>query len=448
MHARHAALATQPIRTLPNTAPYEWAGKTLQQLFHTDRPVAESWPFFSGPERPARLAGTAAPLTLEQLVRDRPELLGPRGADPDNGGQKYFFVKFLDPSDFPAFAYVGFNPEAVAALRQPQSFPTYVAELLWQDRQLVEAFAEAVRARVTSAAAFHDLKAAYKQWAIAQAAADWNQPTSPQALKALTAFTDRGEAALASLLTRTQAVRRAITGLLHRIPFEDDQAILVETPTVHAIAGLSLQIHPKTPGNFFPKDEAWIYQTVSDAAGRRLGWVLVEPQRTFDKTESCADFFTPFAWTPQGLGFRKPITRDSLAAFVSLMDATPRDRAHYVREAAPMTVPGGSTEGAAQWYRVIDEPSWPYFVVRELRFAGAGDARTPLPHHSFSELHVTQGQVDVELTRAGTTPCRFTVSAADPALLPATLPYDAITYRAAAPARLSLITRPSKCLAL
>jgi hypothetical protein len=434
------SLASQPIRTQPNTTDYEWAGSTLRQLLGLRQPVAECWPFFSGPKRAAAIAGSGSPLaTMEDLVRRKPEVLGRNGADPEHHGQKYFFVKFLDPSDFPKFAYVGFRPEAVRALGlTPPAFRRHFAAQLWQDRQAGERLAGFVRARLRSRQAFERFKRAYKGWAIEEADGDWSGRVARAFIDPFVSASDR-RAAREQLAAQAK-IRRGIVGLMHRIEFEPDQAILIETPTLHAIAGLSLQIHPRTPKNFFPKDELWIYKEIDLPSGRR-GWILVEPQRTFDKTESGGDFFTPFAWTSDGLGFRKTISRAYLEQFVALMDATPHPKTHYLRTARRLTVPRGSTKGAATWYRLVEEPGWPYFLARELRFTGAGESTTPLTHGCFAELHATQGSIGVILRSAGRAACRFTVSPARPAFLPATLPYDTITYRASAPATLLFFTR-------
>ena len=419
--------ATLPLRTLPNTTHYEWAGRTLKRLFRSKQAISETWAFFSGPQQPARLAGPGADgLTMKDLVTRTPEVLGPAGVDPKNHNQKYFFVKFLDPSDFPAFAYVGFRPDTAGQLG-PARLRRRLAELLWEDRLAVEALAEQLRPRVKSRAAFARIKSAYKRWAIEQARRNW-----------------RGRAPANGAMKRQQAARRQIVDLMHRIEFEDDQAILIETPTLHAIAGLSLQLHPKTPDNFFPKDELWIYKKIPLPGGSR-GWILVEPQRTFDKTESGGDFFTPFAWEGGDrtgrLGFRKRITRAYLQKFVALMDATAHPASHYVRRAAKMTIAGATTTGRAHWYRLVEERGWPYFLVRELRFTGAGRSETPLSHRSFIELHVTQGEVRVWLGTRGRTRKHFTVSPTQPAFLPASLPDSTITYQASRPAQLQFFTR-------
>lgn len=437
------SLSTQPLTTRLNATNYEWAGGSLQKLFGSQAPIAEIWAFFSGPQKPAVIATESAggAVTLEQLIAHSPEVLGPKGSDPENHQQKFFFVKFLDPSDFPPFAYVGFNPDVTGPLGLAgELFTKYFADLLWQDRQTLEAFAQLVRSRVTSSETFAQLKTAFKRWAIDQAAHEWHADLAAAALLDFVPPDQRHAGELQ--LELMQRLRRYALHFMHRIPYEEDQAILIETPTLHAIAGLSLQIHPRQPGNFFPKDELWIYKTLYDARGERLGWVLVEPQRTFDKTESCADFFTPFAWdATQGLGFRKAITRDYLDGFVRMMDATARPKAHYVRRAAPAALPGARTEGAAQWWRTVEEPGWPYFVVRELRFSGAGRAVGPLPHHSFTELHATRGTIDVTLTRAGQPPLSCSLTPQQPLFFPATLPYDAVEYSARAAAELLLFTR-------
>lgn len=462
---QHLALTAKPIATDPNTTAYEWAGKTLQRLLETPAPVSETWPFFSGSQKPAKISNTAtgslSAITMEELVVLTPEFLGPQGVDTEHGNQKYFFVKFLDPSDFPPFAYVGFNPEAIGILRQQleeehrlrldsdeawrQALTRHVADLLWQDRQAVEALADLVRPRVGSSETFAQLKTAYKRWAMAQAEADWNDPPASDTLKAFGPFLDEaggGMRMITSLLARTQQIRRRLIGLMHRINFAPDQAILVESPALHAIAGLSLQLHPKAPGNFHPKDEAWIYKPIACPDGT-AGWMLVEPQRTFDQTESGADFFTPFAWTERGLGFRKAITRASLDVFVSIMDARPRRREDCLRTVEPTEIPRSSTRGEVRWYRAIEEAAWPYFVVRELRFSGAGEAVTPLAHHSFIELHATHGTVEIILSRGDGQTHRFTVTPAHPALLPASLPYETIAYRASRPANVLFFTRPT-----
>ncbi len=445
---QHWSLGAQPIRTQPNTTDYEWAGDSLRRLFKTSQPVAESWPFFSGASKPAVIAQThpeASVITLAQLTARAPEVLGPAGSDPRHGSQKYFFVKLLDPSDFPPFAYVGINPAAAARVPHPGRRGTtpavlrgYLTTLFWQDRQALEALAGLMRPRVQSEKTFARLKRAYKTWAIAQARVDW-AGRSRMAIAPFVARTDVDHAA--ALLRYQQAVRRQLAGVLHRIDFEDDQAILIESPTLHAIAGLSLQIHPRSRTNFHPKDELWIYSPLSDAKGRRLGWVLVEPQRTFDKTESCADFFTPFAWRDGRLGFRKAMTRAYLRRFAGLMDVTPRPKRTYVRTTRPMIPTGSRTRGAAQWFRVVEEPGWPYFLVRELRFGAAGESRTPFSHESFVELHATQGTIDVVANRSEREGCRVRVTPERPVFLPASLPYDELTFRAVAPARLYFVTR-------
>lgn len=449
---QYQALMAKPIITNPNLTHYEWAGDTLKRLLGSQEPVSETWSFFSGPSQSAVIADTAVnglpPLTMHELVTKAPEILGPAGMDPDNHQQKYFFVKFLDPSDFPTFAYVGFRPEAVNALGlSPEAFRAYFADLLWQERRTVEAFQRLVAEHVTSHARFQDLKAAYKGWATHQAAADWQGPVEGEALSALAPA--GGADQVRVVLAEQQRIRSRIVRLLHRIDYTDGQAILIETPTLHAIAGLSLQAHPKATGNFYPKDELWIYRPIEDLQRRRTGWIVVEPQRTFDKTESGADFFTPFIWKDGALAFRKPITPSYLRDFVALIDVTPHPRGHYLRTAQPMDYPGGSTSGRAQWYRLVEEPAWPYFLVRELRFSGSGTAAIPLTHHSFIELHATQGLIKVTLSASSEislreiSPHGFTVTPTQPVLLPATLPHETITYQATAPAQLMFFTRES-----
>ena len=435
-----AALAAQPITTEPNVTHYEWAGATLKRMFRSTQAISETWAFFSGPQQPARIAGGRG-MTMEELVTMRPDVLGPAGTDPDNHGQKYFFVKFLDPSDFPPFAYVGFRPEAVATMRTAAALKARVAELLWQDRQAVEQLAQLARPRIGSAEAFARFKAAYKRWAITQAPADWMSPIMMD-LDPFIEPTHRAEAREA--LERQRHVRRTLMALMHRIEFTEDQAILVETPTLHAIAGLSLQVHPNTPGNFHPKDELWIYRHIPLPDGAE-GWILVEPQRTFDRTESGADFFTPYAWEGNGasgrLGFRKPISQASLEGFVALLDVTPHPQDHYLRSAERMVDPDTSIEGQAQWFRLVEDERWPHFFVRELRFDGAGASTARLPHHSFIELHATQGEIDVLLTDQQGRTHQTAVSPTHPVFLPATLPYGTITYRARARARLQYFSR-------
>jgi len=427
-------LATQPLTTEPNLTQYEWAGTTLQRLFGARHPIAESWAFFSGPSKPATIAG-AGGLTMEALVAQAPQVLGPAGADPEHHGQKYFFVKFLDPSGFPPFAYVGLRPEAVAEARRP--LRPYLAELLWQDRQALGQLAELLRPHLTSEQAVRRFQAAYTSWAIAQAQRDW-MGEAPQAISGCVPLAAR--AAVEASLAAQQRRRRTLTGLMHCIPFSQDEAILIETPTLHAIAGLSLQIHPNAPGNCHPKDELWIFRRVP-LPGGAAGWILVEPQRTFDKTESGADFFTPFAWERDGLGFRKAITRASLDEFVSLMDATAHPQAHYLRRAQPMAVAGGTIRGQAQWVRLVEEPGWPYFLARELVFGGPGEATMPLSHRCFIELHATEGAVTVRLTGADASAHETVVTPTRPVFLPASLPCDMLTCRADTPARLQFFTR-------
>jgi hypothetical protein len=451
-------LARQPITTQPNTTDYDWAGSSLQKLLGTASLVAETWPFFSGPSKPAVIAGTNAgdnAITMAQLTTLAPEVLGPAGADPEEQGQKYFFVKFLDPSDFPPFAYVGFNPDAVTALRRRledqrrmlfssesqflEIMRGYVADLMWQDRKAIEEFAALVRPAISTETVFRALKAAYKTWAIAGAKVDWAQ-TIPMPLEPFLGKEHLGAAT--ALLVRQQTIRQELIQLLHRIDFEENQAILIESPTLHAIAGLSLQLHPRADGNYHPKDELWIYKQVADAKGQPAGWVLVEPQRTFDKTESGADFFTPFAWRDGALGFRKTITKAYLSDFAAVMDINPYPRAHFIRTAQPIRTAEVKTTGSAEWFRLVEDPTWPYFLAWELRFSGPGEASGALAHHSFAELHCTRGRVEITLAGNSAAPCTIEVTPARPVFLPASLPYNTITYKAAGPAHLQFFTRP------
>lgn len=457
--AWYVACAIRPVTTELNATHYEWAGSTLRSLFGAAKPIAETWAFFSGPSKPARIAGTGASsgMTMEELVAAAPQVLGPAGADPENRRQKYFFVKFLDPSDFPPFAYVGFDPVSVGRLRDSlerergipfpspaafeQAFKRVFADLLWEDRRTLPQLARLIRPQVRSRRQFERFKAAYKRWAITQASTDWGGRNALD----LTPFVAQAQRKTAEACLRRQCeARRAIVSLMHRIDYEPGQAILIETPTLHAIAGLSLQVHPRAPGNFQPKDELWIYQELALPRGK-TGWILVEPQRTFDRTESGADFFTPFAWEEAGaqgaLGFRKSISRAYLNRFIALMDATPHPKRHFLRTAQPMAGPEAGARGRARWYRVVEEPGWPYFFVRELRFGGPGQSVTPLAHHSFIELHVTRGRVQVLLERRGVRPYSFIVGPARPVFLPATLPYDTIRYRAGGTADLFFFSR-------
>ncbi|MCI0547090.1 MAG: hypothetical protein L0027_07375 [Candidatus Rokubacteria bacterium] len=448
---QYAALAARPIETAPHFAYHEWGGWTIARLHRLPRPVAESWPFWSdrGGIGPAVIPGTEiaigkshvlGPVTLRDLALRVPAVLGPAGVDPANAEQKYFFAKLIDPSDFPRFAYVGFRPDAVAALgagagRLRQRF----ARLLWEERARLGALRDLVHDRVDSEAAFRELRAAYKSWAIAEAEVGWPGETGPAALYR---FAARGRAAEIARITAAQsAIRREITGLLHRIDFADGEAILVPSPTVHGIAGLSGQLHPRA----FPKDEVWIYKEVADARGRHLGWGLVEPQRSFDRTESGFDFFTPFAWTAGGVGFRKAITRPYLGRFVRMMDAVPRPRAAYVVAARPAAANrrAQAQGGAVWWDTVNDLARWPHFVARELRVGPAGGtAGIALDPASFSEVHVTGGEVELSLSPPGGSAIAFRLTARQPLLLPASLPARAVTLRASGRARVQWFTRP------
>lgn len=444
---QYLALANQPITTELNASFYEWAGGSLQQLFKTDRPLSELWAFFSGPQKPAPIKETAVPsiglpsLTMLDLATNRPDVLGSAGIDPKNNNQKYFFVKFLDPSDFPPFAYVGFNPETVKRLRQSaKEFRSHFGGLLWQDRLALEALADVIRPVISSREVFQRFKAAYKRWAVAESSVNWSGAGGLDWSEFLSSKTDQEKAQLT--LSRQAHVRAQIAALMHRIDYKEGQAILIETPTLHAIAGLSIQIHPKAEGNFYPKDELWIYQPLALPDGTK-SWILVEPQRTFDKTESGADFFTPFAWMEDKnrLGFRKSITPEYIRQFVQLMDAAPQPRAHYLRTAEPIRIPGSITLGKAQWRRLVDEPSWPYFIVRQLLFSGAGSSTIPLHHESFVELHATEGEVELTLENSGGKTVKQPITPTQAVFLPATLNFRTATLSSRSTATLHFFTR-------
>ncbi|MGQ0644337.1 MAG: NAD-dependent epimerase/dehydratase family protein, partial [Elusimicrobiota bacterium] len=460
---QYLVLPNEPIQTDPHFAFYEWYGQILKTLHGTDKPPSQTWPFFSdfpgiGPadvtDTAIVIAGKRAlkPMTMRNLVLRTPQVLGPEGADPSNKNQKYIFVKFMDTSDFPPFAHVGFNTEALKQLKRQwvadrrsgaeynsdieflRDFRKHFAELLKRDRELTENLRDLVQVRTEEE--FQSFKDAYKAWAIAQAEADW----AGEAVMDLSPFTENGRGTeAAQVLEEQKKVRFEIVRLMHKIPFQENQAILIETPTVHAIAGLSLQIHPPDQ----PKDELWIYKMIYDDKGKPIGALLVEPQRTFDKTDSGADFYTPFAWDSEEgrLGFRKNMTPEFLDGFAAGMDATPRPVDHYLRSTEPMEVPGAVNEGGAGWHRSVDEAGWPYFLVRELRFSAAGRSRTPLEHHSFVEIHATRGEVEIVLKREGQPSRTVTVTPKHPVFLPAGLPYDAIEYASKGPAELLYFAR-------
>jgi hypothetical protein len=439
------SLTTLPLTTEPNLAYDEWAGRTLKRLLGADRPVSETWAFFSGSRKPARIREPAAlrGLALDEAVRRFPELLGPQGMDPAHGGQKYFFVKLLDPSDFPPVAYVGFNPDTVRADSADQ-LKADLAAWLWEDRQALEALAASLRQQLRTREQFETFKAAYKQWAIAQAKTDWGEDTVCD----LDPFIPPPQRAAASAhLRRQRAARHRLLRLMHRIDFEADQAILIDAPALHAIAGLSLQVHPTAPGARCPKDEAWIYKEIPWSDGS-AGWVLLEPQRTFDVTESGADFFTPFAWSDNAaapLQFRKAISQAAIQQFVMRLDVTPRPRSSYLRMAQRANWPLPNAHGRVHYHRVIDDPAWPHFTVYELRFVGEGTAALPLAHHSFTELHATRGDIVLMLGASPTAEApRLKITPAQPVLLPANLPFATASFRAHAPAELAVCTRPRR----
>ena len=89
----------------------------------------------------------------------------------------------------------------------------------------------------------------------------------------------------------------------------------------------------------------------------------------------------------------------------------------------------------------MDKPEWPFFFVYELRFDGPGVSTLPLTHQSFIELHVTRGRVEAVFRSRRGLAHQVVVTPAHPTFLPATLPYDTITYRARGPARLLLFSR-------
>ncbi len=447
---QYITCTARPIFTYPHFSFAPWAGKTLQKLYRIEKPASESWPFFSDLKGvgPAQICDTAIairgnrllePITLRDLVRRVPAVLGPAGIDPQNHQQKYFFVKFLDPSDFPPFAYAGFRPEIVHGL---ENFQTYFADLLWKDRQSLEALYHLVAPQIQSESTLRLFEAAYKTWAIAQASRDWNGELSIDTLSSFVSLSRISE--LKALLTEQQKNRQQVVRCMHRIDYQEGQAILIPSPTLHAIAGLSGQFHPNTAENYHPKDELWIFKTIYDTEGQKLGWILVEPQRLFDKTESGFDFFTPFSWTEKGFGFRKAISQESLTDFVHLMDARPRPREAYLCFAEAMTPPGGTTSEGAQWYAIVDdERIWPFFLVHELRFERSGGTATvPFTSHSFSEVHVTQGVVEMTLGYAEGPPLSFTITPARPVFLPASLPCNTVTYTATGAAQLQVFRRP------
>ncbi|MBI2093651.1 MAG: hypothetical protein HYT88_02895 [Candidatus Omnitrophica bacterium] len=437
------SLKDQPLHTEGNFTHYEWAGSALQRLFHAPQAISEAWPFFSGSSKPARILekSQAGSATMEELIRNFPEVLGPMGMDPEHDHQKYFFVKFLDPSDFPPFAYVGFNPDAVEKCgKSNDAFRQYLTRLLWSDRTTLEQLKQLIEPQLRTREVFESFKRTYKQWAIEEAKQDWNGTVSTVFINRFVADNQQTDARQA--LQALQRLRQELIHLMHRIDFSDGEAILIESPTFHAIAGLSLQLHPRAQGNFHPKDELWIYKQILLPDGT-TSWILVEPQRTFDRTESGADFFTPFTWNEEqkSLAFRKAISKDYLEQFVHLLDITAHPRAYYTRRAKPVKMPGEKTSGNAQWFRLVDEPAWPYFSVYELRFSGSGESQIPLGHESFLELHATEGTVEVTLEAANQSPFSFQISPTQPAFLPASLPYERTTYQAKGKAQLQYFFR-------
>ncbi|MCU0242253.1 MAG: hypothetical protein MUF51_07500, partial [Vicinamibacteria bacterium] len=374
---------------------------------------AETWLNATQPDGPAWVANAPEPITLLDLVRREPQILG-QWAHLIFGDDQPVFTKIIR-THFPPFIHMGFRRKvALDAYRK------------------IEALVRALRPFASERA---ELSGA--------PVADF-------------------DAAARATLTALCDTRAAIVAALHEVDLHQEQGhlLLCGTGVLHSIFGLSHQTHPhdatreplsrlfaqlaravkrgaedeeiealiqavdlplhRARNASAPKNEAWL------PLATRAGMVLIEPQQTANCTYSLADFYTPFAWKNGRMIFRKGqpdlgLTHADLVGTLQEVSfaATPLARMRMRPVAVPLSAcdaPGATLS------RLIDDPvAWPFFTLHQLDLAGGRGRESRFlgdhPEGAFQQIVVLSGRVYLQDAQGQ----RLTLTPGTPVFIPASM---------------------------
>jgi hypothetical protein len=285
--------------------------------------------------------------------------------------------------------------------------------------------------------AFLRFREVWEAWCLSASDTSWegvggSEDTALMGFRADLLAGEARQEELQGTLAALRENRAGLIGSLNRIDLaaEAGRLLLVPAGTLHAIAGMSLQLHPPDPGRSLlsdslrdavrldpegarslagdlaelrgeawrgSKEEAWI---PIPAGGETL---IVEVQQSSDSTLSVADFHTPFEWRDGGMVFRKGrpaggIADDDLERSVEMADLEPRSVSRYRQVPSPLPAPPGST--GARLEVLLDDPAvCPYFRVHRLTLRGSRrqparwvSGRAPA---AFLQLAATEGSAEL-----------------------------------------------------
>jgi mannose-1-phosphate guanylyltransferase len=470
------ALAERPLVLRPVVRGYAWGGGSLRRFLgcppeKSAEPDAEAWLNSTLPGGGAGLV--QAPLTLHELLAERPEILGP-WSELLFGPGLPVFAKFLS-TRFPPRVQLGFSKRVR---------PDLLLSWLVREQELLRALLASLR--IPDRRAFRAYRRIWEEWATGASGTNWREsdaspdgsllgPLRPHLKSEAEPFS------LAEVVRGLCENRARIVDCLNALDLERESGSLVLVPagTIHEISGMSLQAHPVDParealghileelaergetgpgaedrqridrarslaeprrgGPVDPKDEAWL------PILREEKTTILEIQQSSDSTASLADFHTPFTWRDGHLAFRKGAPESGLGhgdleSSLRSLDFEPRPISYYIRMPVQLPTPAGSAR--ARLSRLVDEAGrWPAFRVLAVSLEGASErpARFPLSGRSgsFRQVVVWRGEVVAEDGRGRT----LRLGPGAPALVPAALssPLSLVTRE---PAELVLVDLP------
>jgi hypothetical protein len=407
-----------------------------------DEPVIET-----GPDSHAIVGDEADGVTLEQLIADRPALLGDWSRL--LWGDELYLSPQLTPVTFPPVLYAGFRrtvdrTELLGWLAREQAML----------RQLIDSLAVDTRER------FDQFASIYSDWATIQAQVAWQGADEAALAARLEPFASPlagKRERLVEWLGQLRRNRAQLVDALHQIDLrrEDGNLIMTGAGALSSRFGQPLTVHPASDGRAaLEMSYRRLRRLVASGAhdqqlraavrtaglaplGRRSqaesggAWLpltiegrlwLLEPGACSDGSNDVADVYRPFAWGPEGLRLRLGHPRYGLAS-----DELSRRLQRLDRVEVSMTqlrrVPVAlAADGRANLFRVVDEPErWPFFSAHRLELDG--EARAPARWHGdhdeglYQRIVVVRGEV--ELTDAAGRVERL--APGRPAFIPATM---------------------------
>lgn len=466
---------------------YAWGGDVLPDFLDVDAdepgvPTSEAW--LTSCHSDGEVGLEASPMTLSQLVRLCPEVLG-RWCRTLFGDELPVFAKFLS-TRFPARVHVGFRPGTLSGCEGDDFNVRLLTALCVEQETLTTLLGMVDPDKVSDLVGFERLRSAYEAWAIAQSESLWSKPGADAGLVEVWLGALKKEKAvddLAQLIGKLRQNRAWLTSQFNEIDLRSEagRLLLLEAGTPHAICGLSHQSHPRdrtrsrlrelfrtlresrdrgessekvaskiddalvelrelrAQNKGAPKNEAWL---PFEFKGQIL---IAEPQQSSNTTYSWLDLFTPFVFQEGKMIFRKGdpatgVSREQLEDYLAEIDRVECEPSSLRQE--PVEVPCGSEARGSRFYRIVDDPEvWPYFTVYRLDLAGrsgeAAECLAPVPGSAFQQLLVIRGSVRV---RTGQEVTRL--SPGVPAFVPATLS-EAYTLESDEESSLLLLSIPT-----